>query len=373
MPIASIIINNFNYADFLSTAIESALSQSITDIEVIVVDDGSTDSSRAVIGRFGDRIRSVFKSNGGQASALNAGFLKSRGDIIVYLDADDVLRPKAISSAAAMLRSPTVSKVHWPMEVIDQAGALLGRRHPRSPLPDGDFRQEIVTQGPWMCEVPPTSANAWPRWAMQQIMPIPESQFRICADAYLLAASPLLGELRRIPTPLSCYRIHDRNNYWNRPFDQQLCRSIQTYECQCAGLSELMTARGIAHDSSNWIQHSWWHRVERAVNQIIEAVPPGDAFALADEDEWGTPGSLQGRKRLAFPQENSLYSGPPATDEHAVSQLNQLQGRGVRYFALAWNTTWYLEHFTRFAQELYQHRVLVESDAVRIFSLTQPA
>src|SRR5437764_1069566 len=91
MPDVSVIINNYNYGRFLAEAIESALSQTLPATEVIVVDDGSTDNSPEVIGRYEGRIRSIMKSNGGQASALNAGFGASSGDVVIFLDADDVL------------------------------------------------------------------------------------------------------------------------------------------------------------------------------------------------------------------------------------------------------------------------------------------
>src|SRR5687768_16888627 len=88
--LVSIIINNFNYADYLGAAIDSALRQEYAHLEVIVVDDGSSDRSQDVIASYASRITAIFKSNGGQASALNAGFAASWGDVILFLDSDDV-------------------------------------------------------------------------------------------------------------------------------------------------------------------------------------------------------------------------------------------------------------------------------------------
>src|ERR1700757_584817 len=68
---ATVVINNYNYGQFLGTAIESALGQTYANTEVVVVDDGSTDDSREIIASYGDRVRAVLKSNGGQASAFN--------------------------------------------------------------------------------------------------------------------------------------------------------------------------------------------------------------------------------------------------------------------------------------------------------------
>src|SRR5260370_24940072 len=87
--LASIVINNYNYAGFLREAIDSALNQTCRDTEVLVVDDGSTDGSRQVITGYGDRIVPVFKDNGVQTSSLNAVFRISPGQVI-HCDAQDI-------------------------------------------------------------------------------------------------------------------------------------------------------------------------------------------------------------------------------------------------------------------------------------------
>ncbi len=71
MDKVSIVINNYNYASYLNFALDSALSQTYHNCEVIVVDDGSTDSSRRIIESNGDRVEALYKRNGGQASAFN--------------------------------------------------------------------------------------------------------------------------------------------------------------------------------------------------------------------------------------------------------------------------------------------------------------
>ena len=85
----SIIINNYNYDRFLAQAIDSALNQTYPNIEVIVVDDGSTDSSRQIITSYGDAIKPVLQPNSKQGIAFNNGFNHSTSDIINFLDADD--------------------------------------------------------------------------------------------------------------------------------------------------------------------------------------------------------------------------------------------------------------------------------------------
>src|SRR5262249_29495742 len=92
-PLASVIINNYNYGRFLKASIDSALAQRYPCTDVIVVDDGSTDYSRRIIASYGDKIVSLLKSNQGQASAFNVGFGVSRGEVVCFLDADDSLLP----------------------------------------------------------------------------------------------------------------------------------------------------------------------------------------------------------------------------------------------------------------------------------------
>src|SRR6476646_282737 len=95
-PLVSILINNYNYERFLKDAIDSALNQTYSKIEVIVVDDGSTDNSRSVIESYQDKVTAIFKENGGQASAFNTGFEASQGEIICFLDADDMFQPEKV-------------------------------------------------------------------------------------------------------------------------------------------------------------------------------------------------------------------------------------------------------------------------------------
>jgi glycosyltransferase involved in cell wall biosynthesis len=106
--LASIVIGNYNYARFLSAAVESALSQTYRDVEVIVVDDGSTDESRSILHRYKDRVRIVLQENGGRAAVFNSGFRVSSGDIVLFLDSDDLLIPHAIEAVAGHPRRNTV-------------------------------------------------------------------------------------------------------------------------------------------------------------------------------------------------------------------------------------------------------------------------
>ncbi|MEO8675752.1 MAG: glycosyltransferase [Casimicrobiaceae bacterium] len=111
-PLVSVIIPCFNGASYVAAAIESALNQSYRDREVIVVDDGSTDRSLMIIQGFGDRVRWVTGPNCGGSFARNTGLDLAKGDLIQFLDADDVLHPDKLASQVPLLSDPVVDLVY---------------------------------------------------------------------------------------------------------------------------------------------------------------------------------------------------------------------------------------------------------------------
>ncbi len=105
----SLVIATFNHARLLAEAIDSALSQTLDPVDVVVVDDGSTDDTPAVLARYDARIRVLRQPNRGLAAARNAGLAATRGTYVAFLDADDVLAPTKLAEQVAVLeRAPTL-------------------------------------------------------------------------------------------------------------------------------------------------------------------------------------------------------------------------------------------------------------------------
>jgi hypothetical protein len=210
-PLVSVVIDNYNYARFLPAAIDSALAQSYSRVEVIVVDDGSTDNSREIIARYGDRVVSVLKTNGGHASAFNAGFRASHGDVVMFLDADDLLLP---SAAEEVVRAwhPGTAKAQFVLAHIDAQGRPLGGTVPYAPsqMPDGDIRRSILSSGGYVGA--PTSGNAFARTVLERLLPLPEPQWHQAADTSLEILAPFLGDVVSLKKTLGCYRVHDSNH-----------------------------------------------------------------------------------------------------------------------------------------------------------------
>ncbi len=210
-PLVSVIIDNFNYARFICAAIDSALAQTYAPIEVIVVDDGSTDNSRDVISSYGSRVSAVFKSNGGHASAFNAGFRASRGSIVIFLDADDALLPSAVEEVVRAWH-PGTAKAQFVLAHVDADGHALGAIVPFSPgqMLDGDIRASILDAGGYVGV--PTSGNAFARTVLDRLLPLSESQWRQAADTSLEIIAPFLGDVISLRKTLGCYRVHEANH-----------------------------------------------------------------------------------------------------------------------------------------------------------------
>jgi hypothetical protein len=214
--VVDIVVNNHNYGAYLSEAIASARRQTHPAVNVVVVDDGSTDDSREILEGLDEGVELVLKENGGQASALNAGMERCGGDVVIFLDADDTLYPGAASAAAAAFAAdPAVSKVQYRMDVIGADGVATGEIKPplHLPLPGGDLeRAELAYPFDlvWMA----TSGNAFRSEAVRRILPIPERSYPACgADWYLVHLTALLGRVVSLEEVGASYRVHGANSY----------------------------------------------------------------------------------------------------------------------------------------------------------------
>jgi hypothetical protein len=206
----SIIIPNYNYGRFIGQAIESALAVDWPDLEVIVVDDGSTDDSREVIASFGTRIIAIFQPNGTQRVACNTGFARSTGDAVIFLDSDDLLMPSVARETAAVW-SERVSKVQFQMMVVDGEGSPTGRVFPAyHPMPTPALIRAWITDTS-AYPTPPGSGNVYSRKFLEKIFPLDE----LCgsaADSACLSVAPFLGDVITISKPLVQYRAHGQND-----------------------------------------------------------------------------------------------------------------------------------------------------------------
>jgi glycosyltransferase involved in cell wall biosynthesis len=370
-PLVSVVVVNHNYAAYAGAAIESALGQTYPNVEVIVVDDGSVDSSRDVIATFGDAVTAVLKENGGQGSAFTAGFERARGDIVQFLDADDELLPETAARVVDGFEDPGVVKVHWPLWVVDGSGRRTsGIKEPV--LPEGDLRAEVERYGP-MTErtLPsaPTSGNAYRRDFLELVMPVPAG-YRISADAYLFGLAPAFGALKTIPVPNGKWRFHGANAYnATASFEEKLANGLRDYECQLETLLRLRP--DLREVAPSWRAHAWWPRIADSIGELDGLLDEGSPFVLADGDSWGAPPVVRGRLRFPLLERDGIYWGAPSSSDEAIAEVERLRGEGAAAVAFAWPVFWWFDCYAGLEPRLRaQLPCLLENDRLLVFGLS---
>ena len=209
-PYITAVIDTYNHERFIAEAIESVLAQDFSrdDLEILVVDDGSTDATPDIVGRYSDRVRYIPKPNGGQASALNLGFAEARGEIVAMLDGDDVWLPQKLRRISEEFeRAPDAVLVYHPYITW---------------VPDENIAAEDTTFFPLRGTMPlqgeallrygsyGTCAMALRKASASALFPVPESLV-IYADTFLVILLPFAGTVVGISEALTKYRHHGTN------------------------------------------------------------------------------------------------------------------------------------------------------------------
>jgi glycosyltransferase involved in cell wall biosynthesis len=205
----SVVVSSYNYGRYLRAAIDSALAQQSDSLQVIVVDDGSTDDSIDIIKSYGARIEALFQKNQGQVLSCAAGLKLCRHEIIIFLDSDDRLEPFAAEEIMALWTPETV-KVQYVQQAINGEGALVNTIFPKYPhgLTPAAIKAELLRASVYPATT--TSGTAFSRRFLKEVMPVPAS-YGCHIDDALNAVAPLYGDVQTLRKTLGQYRVHDRN------------------------------------------------------------------------------------------------------------------------------------------------------------------
>jgi glycosyltransferase involved in cell wall biosynthesis len=217
-PKVSIILSNYNYGEYIGQAIESVLAQTYETYELIICDDGSTDNSRPIITdycRRDSRIRLIAKENGGQASGFNAAFAASTGELICFLDADDLFHTAKLSCMVeAHQQAPDSGFGVHRVQRVNKRRQRRGVWPRPSVLPHGWHGERMLQDGGVLSYMPPTSGLSLHRTVAEQIFPLPESYpLTTIADQVITRFAPLLTAVVSREEVLADYRLHGANNY----------------------------------------------------------------------------------------------------------------------------------------------------------------
>ena len=244
-PRITALIDTYNQGRFIEQAIESVLAQGFSagELEILVVDDGSTDDTAARVARFGERIRYIRKANGGQASALNLGFAESRGEIIALLDGDDLWLPGKLRRVAeAFEKNPGTGMVYHPFEYWDEQRNTTWK-DASFPAVSGHVpasAEALLQYGDVS-----TSGMVFRRRALAQLLPIPE-ELVILADGHLAYLAIFVAPVVALRQHLTRYRIHAGNLCMFGRAD--LLRTDRRATCSkavAATVKKWLTARGL--------------------------------------------------------------------------------------------------------------------------------
>ncbi len=209
--VVTVVIDTFNHERFIEEAIRSVLSQDFpqSQMEILVVDDGSTDRTAEIVRQFEPQIKLLRKANGGQASAISFGVAHARGEFVAFLDGDDVWLPNKVSRVVAEFeRNLRAVLVYHKFSFWDSRD---GREwNPKWPLVSGDIladRHKMQLYSP-----APTSSLAFRKTCLDRLTPVPQ-RCSYMHDAYLTGTAIFLGPVSALPESLTKNRVHG-NNLW---------------------------------------------------------------------------------------------------------------------------------------------------------------
>lgn len=249
-PRISAVVNTYNHERYIGRALQSIIDQDFPSqqLEAIVVDDGSTDSTLSIIKTFGSRVHCIGKPNGGQVSAFHAGVAKASGEIIAFLDGDDWWAKDKLSRVVKAFDSfPQVAAVGHGYYETDEEGRNLATILPES---ECEINLSSVDRARFAANMRifgGTSRMALRRSVLERLLPVP-SEFPFF-DNFLFTQAMAISGAVLLQEPLCYYRLHSANLYASESQDLDLIR--RKYFLQKAlvqYLSERLSSLGVPPD-----------------------------------------------------------------------------------------------------------------------------
>jgi len=220
-PLVSIIINNYNYAQFLPNAIDSALNQTYKNIEIIVIDDCSEDNSKDIILSYGDRVKPIIFTNRNKSKhpnfnqiyCINKAFEISNGDVICLLDSDDYFANEKVSNIIdAHKKNPNAVLVQDFFTEVDVKGIPTGKIRPKIKKVDSIIEYYLQSND-ILNLFAQTSALSFKEDYLKRMLPIEADELdEVWLDVRLTRPAPLFGDVVTLDAPYTYYRNHGAND-----------------------------------------------------------------------------------------------------------------------------------------------------------------
>lgn len=211
MPRVSVIIPVYNGEKYISETVNSVIAQTYTDYELILVNDGSKDTTGQILESFSnDRIKVLHIENSGVSNARNIGYAESAGDYIAFLDADDLWLPERLQETVAYLdEHKEVGLVHTHMAVIDEKSQKTGEVFAGK---EGNILEDLLL---WNgCCIPAPSSILVRREVMEEI-DLFDTNLSTAADQEIFFRIANVYKIGMVNQPLGLYRIHGENMHLN--------------------------------------------------------------------------------------------------------------------------------------------------------------
>lgn len=206
-PLVSIVVPVYNQGQYLDEALQSLLAQTYRNIEIIVLDDGSTDTTAEVLKKYAGRLYWESQPNMGQSRTLNKGWQMAKGEFLSYLSGDDSLLPDAIATSVNILKkTPKAVLTYCDFNLIDPESRFIRR----VTAPDFDFRRMITDV---VCSPGP---GALFRRSGFERAGLWDPQYRQMPDYDYWLRLGLEGDFVRIPRVLANFRVHELSQSFSR-------------------------------------------------------------------------------------------------------------------------------------------------------------
>ena len=201
-PRVSIVVPIYNAAKFLDATVDSLLKQVYPNVEIVAIDDGSTDESARILAAYADRVNILTQVNSGQAAAINRGWDACSGDYLGYLSADDVLKPECVAEMVRALDENDARIASYPaFDLMDHNGKCISK------FRGGVFsRDRAITE----LDCPVGPGLLFRRSALQKIGGW-DLQFQQIPDIEFLIRLSMLGSVHYVPKSLSSFRVHPQS------------------------------------------------------------------------------------------------------------------------------------------------------------------
>jgi glycosyltransferase involved in cell wall biosynthesis len=260
-PLITALIDTYNHERYIEQALVSAVEQGLSpsELEIIVVDDGSTDNTPSIIQKFVPRVKHLRKKNGGQASAFNAGFSQARGQIIAPLDGDDWwAKGKLETVTQALGKNAELEAISHPYYEFCESTGELKSVGPTEPMVLNLGTPERARAVFPVWKFLATGALTVRRSLLERVMPMPEA-LTFSADSVMATASMALGVLVLSGPPLFHYRLHANNLYAVPDKDSaRLRRRYEMEDTMCSVLWPMLLRLGVCEKCVEALLGPFW-------------------------------------------------------------------------------------------------------------------